>query len=623
MPKDTGHSLQIGTILNDKWVILEFIAKGGMGEIYRAHQLNLKRDVAIKIVSQEWLNEISEDKEEIERTLKRFRQEVHTMVQIRHPNVIQIYDYDSAQIADENKKTSIEYIVLEYIPGITLRGTMPEEGFYPEEIEVTKWIQHYFLPILDGVEAMHRAGIFHRDLKPENVLMDGDIPKIADFGLARSCRLESMNCSLESRGTPAYMAPEQFIDFKRTDQRTDISALGKILFEAIDGKIPANTIPFKRAGLKEAKTTFFKKVDQIIQRATAEDIRDRFESVEELRDEINDVLATVKPKIHENQTISPKDALPFFHKLRFKPRSTKIWLLSVGVAFLIILSSFGGYHYLGEHGFILFQKKIPAIKGVKDSDGYSVSPPQSLPPRIEAPDGVTLRLISGGTFNVPGEFNNGIKKTVVLKSFYMDETQVTNHQFVIFLNKMLDKIRVEEGAVKYQDQIWLYLGKVMDKYEPVVFSEGRFHVKNSAHAACPVIRVTAYGASAYAQFYKRRLPTKTEWLFTALEGRDPSQVGEKSPLFPDSFLKEIKLPYPVMLFKPNALNIRGMNKNIGEWVLDDLVYSQESDNSTEKYVIVGGFDKSYAAEHHLPGPVQRQPWEAFEKVGFRCVKNAE
>jgi len=203
--KEQSHSLPLGTVLNGKWVILEFIAKGGMGEIYRAHQLNLKRDVAIKIISKEWLDDIAEDPEEKENALKRFRQEVHAMAQIRHPNVIQIYDFDTAKITEGSETLELEYIALEYIPGRTLRDTMREEGFYPEKRETANWIRKYFLPVLDGVEAIHRAGIFHRDLKPENVLLDGDIPKIADFGLARSCKSSSMTLFNGDQGyAPVY-----------------------------------------------------------------------------------------------------------------------------------------------------------------------------------------------------------------------------------------------------------------------------------------------------------------------------------------------------------------------------------------------------------------------------------
>lgn len=173
-------------MLDDKWVVLEFIGKGGMGEVYRAHQLNLKRDVAIKIISRQWLESLEDIPEEIGIGLERFRREVQAMARVRHPNVLQIYDYGSSTVKKDGDDFPVEYMAMEYIPGATLRHTMSEEGFEPDEELIKDWLLQYLLPILDGVQALHRAGIVHRDLKPENVLLDDGTPKITDFGLARS-----------------------------------------------------------------------------------------------------------------------------------------------------------------------------------------------------------------------------------------------------------------------------------------------------------------------------------------------------------------------------------------------------------------------------------------------------
>jgi serine/threonine protein kinase len=284
MNNHQGRSLEIGTVLNNRWVILEFIGKGAMGEVYRAHQLNLKRDTAIKVISPEWLESFEGDTEEIEATFKRFRREVEAMAPIRHPNVLQIFDYDSTTINKAGRPVSFEYIAMEYIPGNTLRSAMSEEGFYPDEETTRAWLIDYFLPILEGVKALHEIGIVHRDLKPDNVLLDGSQPKIADFGLARSNRFRSVTQSIDSKGTPPYMSPEQFMNFKRADEKADIYSLGKILYEAIDGKMtPRTVVPFQCASLEKADTPFFKKLDTIICDATAEDKTQRLQSVEALR----------------------------------------------------------------------------------------------------------------------------------------------------------------------------------------------------------------------------------------------------------------------------------------------------------------------------------------------------
>ena len=88
MTKFCKNTLNVGDVLNNKWVVLEFIGKGGMGEVYRAHQTNLKRDVAIKVISREWLESLENGDEEAETITQRFRREVQSMAQIRHPNIL-------------------------------------------------------------------------------------------------------------------------------------------------------------------------------------------------------------------------------------------------------------------------------------------------------------------------------------------------------------------------------------------------------------------------------------------------------------------------------------------------------------------------------------------------------
>ena len=138
---------------------------------------------------------------------------------------------------------------------------------------------------------------------------------------------------------------------------------------------------------------------------------------------------------------------------------------------------------------------------------------------ILAEDGASMHFVSAGVVSLSDGPNSQLKRSVKVNPFYMDETLVTNHQFVEFLNHNISKIRVERGVVRVDDEIWLLLGEVSEDYVPIVFQEGEFKVKNIAYASFPVLRVTAYGASSYARFYNRRLPTYTEWLL-ALENEN-------------------------------------------------------------------------------------------------------
>ena len=218
---------------------------------------------------------------------------------------------------------------------------MSEEGFYPEQDLIAAWLFDYYLPLLKGVEAIHAKDISHRDLKPENVLMDGTTPKIADFGLACSICMKPVTQSLDVKGTPAYMSPEHFFDFKNADRQSDIYSLGKILYEAVDGKITSKILPFKCAALANPDTPFFKKLDQIIQNATAEKKEERLTSVGDLRIAILEALNILKTESIPDTLTTPK---PF--PLLYQPRF--IW---TGIVIAVVsVAAMGLWHLLGEPG---------------------------------------------------------------------------------------------------------------------------------------------------------------------------------------------------------------------------------------------------------------------------------
>lgn len=338
---DNKNILKVGMILDDRYVIFEFIGKGGMGEVYRAHQLNLNRDVAIKIISQEWLESLEDDEEEVECALDRFQREVEVMAQVRHPNVVQIYDYGSASIQKDGEELVVKYIAMEYIPGATLRFTMSDEGFSPDEDVIKTWLVDYFLPVLDGVQSMHKLGIVHRDLKPGNILLDDTTPKIADFGLARSCRLTPVTRSIDVKGSPLYMSPEHFVDLKRTDTRADIYSLGKILYEAIDGKISSETIPFKRVRLSNSDTPFLKALDKITSTATAEDREERLESVKKFRDALLEAIESSKGKQESDDATTLERSSILSH-------SKKTW--AAVAATIVLMVTIAIWHVSAESG---------------------------------------------------------------------------------------------------------------------------------------------------------------------------------------------------------------------------------------------------------------------------------
>ena len=626
MSTGQGKIFATGSVIQDKWVILDFIGKGAMGEVYRAHQLNLQRDVAIKVASREWLQSIEEDEEEVETALQRFRREVQAMAQVRHPNILQIFDYGSTAINKGAAEYPVEYIVMEYIPGETLRHTMSEEGFYPEHDLASTWLKDYFMPVLDGVRAIHASDMVHRDLKPENILMDGQIPKIADFGLARSSRLKPVTQSMDVKGTAHYMSPEHFFDFRKAERRADIYSLGKILYEAIDGKIDKKNLPLKSVSLENTKTLFFQKLDEIIRKATAEKKEERFDSVDELHNALLNVINGLSKEATIEIAVKPKH-FSFLNKAKW------VW---TGVALAILsVASMTVWHFMSDPGKGPIQQEMAqkAIEHVPQTnlDGHMTTAgtkPDGSKSTLLTKDGTTLHLIPGGTVVLPAKSATEEQKAIKVDPFYMDEAPVTNHQYVEFLNHKRSQIDIAKSVVRGDDKIWLLLGAVKEDYEPIVFRDGEFKLTSAAYASFPVLRVTAYGASAYAKFYNRRLPTYIEWLYvqakdssnqknsttshSAVEGKElevmhgtmHGQIGNEFS-FKGGIQKEL---YPATNFAPNKFGIRGLDEGISQWGHWSL---EESPHK--------GIDSEFVV---LPSGVIRQPWEAFEKVGFRCVQSA-
>ncbi len=211
-----------------EYEILASIGAGGMGEVYRARDTKLGREVAIKVLPAAF----AEDRER----LARFEREARLLASLNHPNIATIHDLE---VSD-----GVHFLVLEFVPGETLaerikRGPIPVDEALP-----------LFKQIAEGLEAAHEKGVIHRDLKPANVKVtpDGGI-KILDFGLAKAMAGEAPDQGLSESptmtrgateagillGTAPYMSPEQARG-KAVDKRTDIWAFGCCLYEALTGK---------------------------------------------------------------------------------------------------------------------------------------------------------------------------------------------------------------------------------------------------------------------------------------------------------------------------------------------------------------------------------------------------
>jgi eukaryotic-like serine/threonine-protein kinase len=206
----------IGRLIDGRYQVRSRIARGGMATVYLATDLRLERRVAIKVMH----GHLADD----ESFKQRFIQEARSAARLAHPNVVNVFD--QGQDADS------AYLVMEYLPGITLRDLLHEYGSLTAEqtLDISE-------AVLSGLAAAHKAGIVHRDLKPENVLLadDGRI-KIGDFGLARAATANTAT-GAALLGTVAYLSPE-LVTRGVADTRSDIYAVGIMMYEMLTGEQP-------------------------------------------------------------------------------------------------------------------------------------------------------------------------------------------------------------------------------------------------------------------------------------------------------------------------------------------------------------------------------------------------
>ena len=207
----------IGKKLDGRYEITELIGVGGMAEVYKGVDVIDNKAVAIKILKKEYA--------ENEEFLRRFRNESKAIAVLSHPNIVKIYDVGFSE--------KIQYIVMEYIDGITLKE-------YIEEEKVLTWKDtvHFVIQILRALQHAHDKGIVHRDIKPQNIMMfnDGTI-KVMDFGIAKFAREEGKTATDQAIGSVHYISPEQ-ASGAVTDAKSDIYSVGAMMYEMLTGRKP-------------------------------------------------------------------------------------------------------------------------------------------------------------------------------------------------------------------------------------------------------------------------------------------------------------------------------------------------------------------------------------------------
>nr|WP_064093754.1 Stk1 family PASTA domain-containing Ser/Thr kinase [Rossellomorea aquimaris] len=268
-----------GKRISGRYKIIKLIGGGGMANVYLAHDMILDREVAIKMLRMDFANE--------EEFIKRFQREAQSATSLAHPNIVSIYD-----VGEED---DLYYIVMEYVNGMTLKQYIQQHS----PVNVDKAID-IMKQLTFALSHAHQNHIVHRDIKPHNILVDEhENVKITDFGIAMALTATSITQTNSVLGSVHYLSPEQARGGMAT-KKSDIYSLGIVMFELLTGRLPfsgesAVSIALKHLqsetpSLKRWNPSIPQSVENIVLKATAKDPFRRYDSLEEMDEDLNSAL---------------------------------------------------------------------------------------------------------------------------------------------------------------------------------------------------------------------------------------------------------------------------------------------------------------------------------------------
>ncbi len=285
--------------MDNRYTLIEPLGSGGMAEVYLAHDEVLDRDVALKILRDQYAGD--------EEFVERFRREAQSAARLSHPNIVSIYDRGRSE-------DGAYYIAMEYVPRGTLKDRIKRDGALEPGVAIGAALQ-----IADALSAAHENGVVHRDIKPQNVLVTktGDV-KVTDFGIARAASSPLTQTSAVL-GTAGYMSPEQAMG-KPVGQGSDLYSLGVVLFEMLTGTLPYSAeSPIALAMMhvnepprspREVSPNVPEPLDAITLKLLAKSPEDRYASAEELAGDLERVGSGLPPAAVDAEKTTAQMAAP-------------------------------------------------------------------------------------------------------------------------------------------------------------------------------------------------------------------------------------------------------------------------------------------------------------------------
>jgi serine/threonine-protein kinase len=645
-PLEPRLSLDTSELWASRYRVAESIGGGGMGDVYRAHDILLDREVALKV-----LRRTSDESFVDERKLLR---EARAAARAEHERIARVYDAGTWK--------GQAFIAMEFVRGKTLRAWM--KTYRPTDDEILAILQQ----LLEGLQALHRRGLVHRDLKPENVMvtLEGSL-RILDLGIARRVALADPAVGFGEAsgtlslgfgcGTPGYMAPEQW-HLGEVDSRADIFALGVIAYELVSSRLPFcgttnleirdktlhATPSFEESAWAKVSST----LRETIQTALARDPKDRFHDVNAVTKALAPLLATSQRPPLPPQSIRPPDETSAQHESLAAsvvevpnarlPRGRRMWLVAGGLAATSLL----GAGLLWRRP---WRNIAPPTVGMVHLAGGS------YPMGSSADD--LASMCAQYPNGCPIESTNEVPpRPVDVAAFELDAREVTNAEFAAFLTSIAASIRlVFDEDVGYLRHVRFIVRTgddfpIYDLWEPtrgIEVSPNQTYHSRAGFERLPVSLVSWLGARLFCKSVNKRLPREAEWEFAARgrQGRPypwggalPSCEGNHLPgdgtlllENPEKCENKRAIPFPVMSAAQDVTpeGVYDLAGNVSEWVddTDDLdqdesVYVSRLQSETPRVVRGGSYSSSFLARS--TSRVFRLPFSVGTNLGFRCAK---
>jgi eukaryotic-like serine/threonine-protein kinase len=357
-------SVVVGELISERYELEELVGTGGMSSVYRAHDRLLEREVALKVLHQQF----TADTDYVER----FRREARSVAQLSHPNIV--------TVIDRGEQDDRQFIVFEYVRGENLKTLVQRVGPLPEQEAVRLTLQ-----IARALGFAHDKGLVHRDVKPQNVLLNGDgQAKVTDFGIARSLDVGGLTQTGTVMGTSDYIAPEQARGSK-VDAQSDIYSLGAVLYELLTGEVPFPGDNFVAVAMRhinepppsvrERRPDVSPRLDAVIRRAMAKEPRDRFGSMDELCGELSACLGPETAVSGAQTMVVPRRRSP-----QDRPTVGPLILLLGGLA--VLAAILGGVFAFTDSG-----SQLSDLVGNNKSTGATAGPVKFTVASAYDPDG--------------------------------------------------------------------------------------------------------------------------------------------------------------------------------------------------------------------------------------------